>query len=97
MKIRDKLYAIKEEAITAAKKPIIEKRVNRALDGVIDEYESMKIDSQEKIDNLLRELVNGNISVIRDLTKELLRSEELDALKAKTEWLKGYLDSESAE
>ena len=89
----DTLYAMKEETAQALKKPIIQKKVNRALDGAADEFESMRIDSQEKIEALTVKLVNGDTSMIKEIIKERLRLKEILLMASEATEIKAYLNS----
>lgn len=97
MRLRDKLYAATEEATKALKKPFVEKKVNRALDGAVDSLESQKIDYQERVDQLTAKLVNGDTSVIRDLIEYRIKQSEADDLIAQAKSIRVELDATVAE
>jgi hypothetical protein len=63
----DKLYDVTEDDVKAEKKPLIQAKILRALDGARDSYEDQKIDTQNEINELTRALVQGEIDAIQDL------------------------------
>jgi L-lactate utilization protein LutC len=74
----DKLYAMTDEEKKGTQKPLVLKKVNRALDAAADSYESSKIDLHEKIGKLLGELANGKVDVVKDLISARLELSETD-------------------
>jgi FixJ family two-component response regulator len=90
----DKLYAATEEGMKVIKKPFIHNKVNRAIAGAIDSYESNKIDVQEDIDKLTAKLVNGETDVIGNLIELRLTLAEIDLQSAEIAKVKVELDSE---
>ena len=97
MKLFDKLYAATEEGMKVVKKPFVQNKVNRALAGAADSYESEKIDVQEKIDALTAKLVNGNTEVIGELIELRLTLAEIDLQAAEAGKIKAELDAEVKE
>jgi len=97
MKLFDKLYAATEEGMKVVKKPFVQNKVNRALAGAADSYESEKIDVQEKIDALTAKLVNGNTEVIGDLIELRLTLAEIDLQSTEAGKIKAELDAEVKE
>lgn len=91
----DRLYAATEEATKALKKPFVFNKVNRALDGAADSYESAKIDKQERIDTLTAQLVNGDTDVIGRLIDARLALAEIDDQAAEAAKVKAELVAES--
>ena len=94
MSMFDKLYAITEEAGKALKKPFVRNKVQRALAGAADSYESEKIDTQEKIDKLLGEVANGATDKIGNLIEARLTLKEIDAQAAEALAVKAELFDE---
>jgi len=86
MSLFDKLYAVTEEAAKALKKPFVRNKVQRALDGAVDSYESQKIDVQERIDNLTAAIANGETDKIGALVEARLELREISdqAIEAAT-------------
>lgn len=97
MRLFDKLYAATEEATKKLKKPFVEKKVMRALDGAVDSYDQEAIDVQEKIDGLMAKLANGNTEVIKALVEAELELEEIELQKLKAITIRGALVKEVAE
>jgi hypothetical protein len=93
----DKLYAASKEVLDAAKKPFIRNKVDRALSGAADSYETLKIDAQEKIDALTLSLVNGKIETIRELISARLDLAELDAQEKEAVAIKAELAADVPE
>jgi hypothetical protein len=89
----DKLYAATEEATKVLKKPFVLNKVNRALDGAADSYDSAKIDTQEKIDVLMARLANGDTDVIAELISARLDLAEIDAQAAEAVKIKAEFGS----
>jgi len=87
----DRLYAATEEATKVLKKPFVLNKVNRALDGAADSYESAKIDKQERIDALTARLANGETDVIGSLIDARLALAEIDAQSAEATKVKAEL------
>lgn len=94
MSLFDKLYAVTEEAAKALKKPFVKNKVQRALDGAADSYESQKIDTQEKIDKLTAAVANGETDKIGALIEIRLELKEIDAQTAETKALKNEMFAE---
>jgi len=91
MTLFDKLYAASEEVTKGIKKPFVQNKVNRALDGAADSYESQKIDTQEKIDDLTAKFANGETGVISDLISLRLDLTEIDVQEAEVKKIKAEL------
>ena len=91
----DKLYAATEEATKALKKPFVLNKVNRALDGASDHYESAKLDKQDQINNLLARLANGDVNVIGQLIEARLSLVGLEAQAVEAAKIKQELASEA--
>ena len=90
----DALYNATEEATKALKKPFVHNKVNRALDGAVDSYESQKIDAQERIDGLMSSLANGDTSAISSLIEARLGLAEIALQAEEAANIKAELDSE---
>lgn len=87
----DRLYAATDEAKQALKKPFVLNKVNRALDGAADSYESAKIDKQEEISSLTARLANGETEIIGNLIDARLALAEIDAQAAEAAKVKAEL------
>lgn len=79
MGIFDKYYALKDEALADAKKPFTVKKVKRAFESAVDSLESSKIDLLEKIENLEKDIANGDTSKIKQLVEYIRDLDEFDA------------------
>jgi hypothetical protein len=70
----EKFYNIAEEVEKAIKKPFVMKRVSRALDAAVDNYEERKMDAEGKIQDAQKAIANGDIekiAVLVDLSGKL--------------------------
>jgi hypothetical protein len=90
MDMFDKLYDVTDDDIRAEKKPLVRDRVLRALAGALDSYADQRIDVQAKINDQMRNLVQGEIKAIDeligldlDLVEINLQAEAVKAIKAR--------------
>lgn len=92
MNLFQKLYRATDETKKLLQLPLVEKKIRRALDGAVDSYEQQKIDTQEKIDAQIDQLVRGETGVISELIRLRLTMAEIciqsaEAAKIKEELL----------
>jgi hypothetical protein len=97
MTLFDKLYSASEEATKRIKKPFVQNKVNRALDGAADSCDLQEINTQEKIDDLTSKLVNGDTSVIGNLIELRLDLAEIDVQASEAKKIKCELSATVAE
>ena len=76
----DTLYNASKEVMAAAKKPLVKNKVERGFDAAIDTLETKKIDLQEKIENYLAKIANGEVNLITDMLDFELQLEETGKL-----------------
>jgi len=88
MTLFDKLYNASKEAAKAAKKPLQERKVKRAIESALDSLEDEKVTMQESHNDCLSKLVNGEynndsenlMEVVKSMAEELVEIRALDEL-----------------
>lgn len=74
------LYNITEDAIKAAKQPLVAKQVKRGFESSSDSLEDAKIELTGKIEATRQKIANGETKLIKELCEGKLELSDLDEL-----------------
>ena len=77
MKLFDKLYNASEETVKLLNKPLVKRRVLRALEGAEDSLEGQRIEAELLIEKQTRDLACGKVDVVPSLIKNRLFLSEI--------------------